>query len=412
MKLLLLLTIFAISTSGFSQGWMSESGGLTTRLSDVVFVNYQTGYICGFEGKILKTTSSGASWFEQNVSSNSDLYGIAAYSGFGGLSADTLFVCGEGGVILRTLNGGQNWTNLPSGTSSDLMSIYSITGLSGVNVVACGENGVIRISTNGGSTWSAGSSMPNQTLNSIIFINPLSGFTVGNNGTLAYSANEGQFGVRPTPNTDDLFDITTISNSFDLYISTEAGNVINTTNLGTSWNILNTGVNTPLYTIDQLGSKLWTAGANGNIRYSTNNGANWTGQNSGTSFALRSLFMLDSVTGWVVGDNGVILSTQNGGWVGITQSNSEIPERFSLSQNYPNPFNPSTKIQFDVPKSSYVKLAVYDMLGREVSSLVNQQLQAGTYEYEFNAATLNSGIYFYKISTDNFSEIKKMILIK
>ena len=91
---------------------------------------------------------------------------------------------------------------------------------------------------------------------------------------------------------------------------------------------------------------------------------------------------------------------------------SEVAENFSLSQNYPNPFNPSTKIKFAVPNSSFVKLAVYDMLGREVSSLVNEQLQPGTYEYEFDAIGLNSGVYFYKISTEGFSEVKKMILLK
>jgi hypothetical protein len=101
-----------------------------------------------------------------------------------------------------------------------------------------------------------------------------------------------------------------------------------------------------------------------------------------------------------------------GNTVGIIPIGNIIPDGYSLAQNYPNPFNPSTKIKFDVPKSSFVRLTVYDVLGREVSSLVNQQLQPGTYEYEFNAAALNSGTYFYKFSSDGFSEIKKMILIK
>lgn len=414
LKFYFTILLLLVSSISYSQGWMSKPSGITTRLSDVVFPNAQTGYICGFEGKILKTTSGGASWFEQNVSSNSDLYGIAAYNGFGGLSTDTLYACGEGGVLLRTYNGGQSWTSLNTGTNSDLMSVYSITSLSGadINIFICGENGTTRYTTNGGSTWAAGSPMPNQTLNSIIFINPLSGFTVGDNGTLGYSANLGQFSSRPTPNSDDLYDITTISNSYNLYISTEAGNVIKTTNLGTSWDTYNTGVTTPLYTIDQIGTELWTAGAKGNVRYSSNNGGNWTGQNTGTSFTLRSIFMIDNLNGWVVGDNGVILATDNGGWVGVQNISSEIPDGFSLQQNYPNPFNPSTKIKFAIPVSSFVKLAVYDMLGREVSSLVNEQLNAGTYEYEFEAAGLNSGIYFYKISTESFSDVKKMILIK
>ncbi len=103
---------------------------------------------------------------------------------------------------------------------------------------------------------------------------------------------------------------------------------------------------------------------------------------------------------------------QTGNTVGITSISSVIPDGFSLSQNYPNPFNPSTKIEFAVPNSSFVKLAVYDLLGREVSSLVNEQLQPGTYEYDFDASRLNSGVYFYKLESNSFSEVKKMLLIK
>ena len=96
----------------------------------------------------------------------------------------------------------------------------------------------------------------------------------------------------------------------------------------------------------------------------------------------------------------------------ISLISNSVPENFSLSQNYPNPFNPSTKIKFAVPNSSFVKLAVYDMLGREVSSLVNGQLQPGTYEFEFDASGITSGTYFYRLSSESFSDIKKMIIIK
>src|SRR5690606_25293751 len=98
--------------------------------------------------------------------------------------------------------------------------------------------------------------------------------------------------------------------------------------------------------------------------------------------------------------------------VGITQIGSEIPERFTLEQNYPNPFNPATNIKFSIPKGSFVKLAVYDMLGREVAKLVNSELQAGTYNYDFDGSKLSSGVYFYKLESNSFSETKKMMLIK
>lgn len=97
---------------------------------------------------------------------------------------------------------------------------------------------------------------------------------------------------------------------------------------------------------------------------------------------------------------------------GITALNNSTPENFSLSQNYPNPFNPETKIKFQISNSSEVKLTVFDNAGREVAILVNQFLKAGNYEFNFNAKGLSSGIYFYRLSSENFSEIKKMILIK
>ena len=89
-----------------------------------------------------------------------------------------------------------------------------------------------------------------------------------------------------------------------------------------------------------------------------------------------------------------------------------MPSAFVLNQNYPNPFNPSTKINFSLPKAGFVTLKVYDLTGKEVSSLVNENLNIGTYGVDFNAAALTSGIYFYTLNTENFSETKKMMLIK
>ncbi|MBE2256121.1 MAG: SBBP repeat-containing protein [Ignavibacteria bacterium] len=96
----------------------------------------------------------------------------------------------------------------------------------------------------------------------------------------------------------------------------------------------------------------------------------------------------------------------------IEPVNSAIPDKFSLNQNYPNPFNPETKIKFQISNSSEVMLTVFDNAGREVAILVNQFLKAGNYEFNFNAKGLSSGIYFYRLSAENFSETKKMILIK
>ena len=96
----------------------------------------------------------------------------------------------------------------------------------------------------------------------------------------------------------------------------------------------------------------------------------------------------------------------------IEPFNSSIPDNLSLNQNYPNPFNPETKIKFQISNSSEVTLTVFDNVGREVAVLLNQFLIAGNYEFNFKAKGLSSGIYFYRLSSENFSETKKMILIK
>ncbi|MBS1494639.1 MAG: T9SS type A sorting domain-containing protein [Bacteroidetes bacterium] len=88
------------------------------------------------------------------------------------------------------------------------------------------------------------------------------------------------------------------------------------------------------------------------------------------------------------------------------------PKKFVLSQNFPNPFNPTTKINYELPVTNFVSLKIFDMNGREVDQLVNEVQQAGYYNVNFNAAGLPSGTYFYKLTTDKFSDVKKMVLIK
>jgi hypothetical protein len=97
----------------------------------------------------------------------------------------------------------------------------------------------------------------------------------------------------------------------------------------------------------------------------------------------------------------------------LTGTNSnEIPVYAFLSNNYPNPFNPTTKIDYAVPGNSFVTLKIYDNLGREVSTLINEMKSAGKYSIDFNANNLASGVYYYKLTTENFSDVKKMILVK
>ncbi|MEO8446454.1 MAG: T9SS type A sorting domain-containing protein [bacterium] len=98
--------------------------------------------------------------------------------------------------------------------------------------------------------------------------------------------------------------------------------------------------------------------------------------------------------------------------IGIQNISAEVPEGYLLSQNYPNPFNPVTNIEFRIAKQGHVYLKIYDMIGKEAAELVNGDLNAGTYNYDFDASGLTSGVYFYKIIAGDFTETRRMNLIK
>ncbi|MEO8666126.1 MAG: T9SS type A sorting domain-containing protein, partial [Ignavibacteria bacterium] len=116
--------------------------------------------------------------------------------------------------------------------------------------------------------------------------------------------------------------------------------------------------------------------------------------------------VLAATIGWVVSNGGLITGVGNNNVV------NNLPDNFKLSQNYPNPFNPTTKISFNIPKSGLVTLKIYDMVGKEVATLVNEVKNIGNYEVEFNGSNLSSGTYFYRMESTNFVDTKKMILIK
>ncbi|MBK8984225.1 MAG: SBBP repeat-containing protein [Ignavibacteria bacterium] len=154
---------------------------------------------------------------------------------------------------------------------------------------------------------------------------------------------------------------------------------------------------------DSSGQQLWTARYDGPV-----NGDDFpTGVSvTGSGLVFLTGYSQGSGSGF---DYATIKYSQK---IGVTSISSEIPESFSLYQNYPNPFNPSTNIKFSIPKSIYVSLTVFDILGREIATLVNRHLQMGNYEADWNAGNYPGGIYFYTLSSGEFSETRKMTLIK
>jgi len=197
--------------------------------------------------------------------------------------------------------------------------------------------------------------------------------------------------------------------------------ILRTTDGGTTWTSQSSGTTTGFlvgvsFTDSDNGTVVGGPGMGygvGIILRTTNGGATWTQQTSGTIYTLNDVSFTDALTGTAVGDWGRILRTTNGG-VSFVEEEAidEIPTNYNLNQNYPNPFNPSTKIRYSVPQSSNVVIKVFDILGSEIETLVNEEKTVGTYELTWYAESLPSGIYFYRLQAGSFIETKKMVLIK
>ncbi|GEM_PF-975403 len=136
----------------------------------------------------------------------------------------------------------------------------------------------------------------------------------------------------------------------------------------------------------------------GLYRYS--NASSGGGGSGVVSWVLRGGIL----NGTVFGDTSTV--------IGINNITSEVSDKYDLSQNYPNPFNPVTNIEFEIPKKSFVKLIIYDLLGSEMETLVSEDLSPGKYSSSWDASKYSSGVYYYKLVTDSYSESKKMVLIK
>jgi hypothetical protein len=199
-----------------------------------------------------------------------------------------------------------------------------------------------------------------------------------------------------------------------IFAGTFGGGIFRSTDNGENWIEINNGL-THLYihslTINTLGN-IYAGTSQRGAFQSTDNGNTWTEINTGlTDNFIKSLAINSS--GYIFAGTltkGVFRSINST----ITFADNSITtlSTFSLAQNYPNPFNPATTIKYQIPELSFVTLKVYDVLGGEIATLVNEEKPAGGYEVEFNKTELPSGIYFYRLQADNYIETRKMVLMK
>jgi photosystem II stability/assembly factor-like uncharacterized protein len=158
-------------------------------------------------------------------------------------------------------------------------------------------------------------------------------------------------------------------------------------------------------------SKLWLLTSD-NLFFSNDSGMTWTKDPVSSQFSYGvDIVCPDSKHGWLQSEK-IFRNSNSDQVTSVSDNENIVPSEFNLSQNYPNPFNPTTTINYSLPKAGFTTLTVYNVLGIKVALLVNEYKQSGNYSVKLNGSNLASGIYFYKLETGQFSQIKKMILLK
>lgn len=243
-------------------------------------------------------------------------------------------------------------------------------------------------------------------------------YRTSNSGTNWSYINLNQYGIY-----DYLNSVKFLTNNIAIIVGNN-GRILKTTNAGLTWENKNHMLTSEhLRDVDAVFNganyTVVAVGDNGTILRSADDGETWTLQTMmpATTRHLYGVALPSLFNGYIVGEIGssataAFFMSSTFGAVNISNVSSTVPDKYELSQNYPNPFNPETKIKFSVLNSELVRLSVFDMLGREVKTLVNEKLAPGQYEYTFNGSGLNSGTYFYKLTSGSFTETKKMLLIK
>lgn len=433
-----LTVILCIITSlSQPQYWNEQVSGVTVQLTSVS-PNQNDVWICGYSGTVLRTTNGGTNWL--NVSGGG-IPNTVSLINIWGIDASTALVAGYLGTntwVWRTSNAGLNWVQVftqPNGFINGMVFRRSLPNHGFMQGDPVGGRWSLWKTTNGGINWdSAGLYLPQ------------AGSEAGwNNSIFISSQNYYNFG----------------SADSTIWFGTNNSRIYCSTNLGTSWSVQSTAPEVNSYAVCFFNSGfIGNGGLTGGttLLKTTTGGLNWTTQTApgtgnfsgfvlypapvtdyyGPNWFVRndlnvykgfnlSSFSVEYTAPagnyrhmavgrnishiWAVRSNGGITKC-NCFISGIEQTGNEIPDKYSLSQNYPNPFNPVTLINFGVPESGYIKLTVFNALGKEVEVLVNKELKPGLYSADWDASAYPSGVYFYKLESGSFSETKKMVLIK
>ncbi len=443
---LAILSLLLFNSDLFSQQWIRQTNPLGTgeqaMLGRVEFVSQTEGWISGSRGTLLHTTDAGANWLIVNpwptdtLWSGSDPGHVMDWVGIShGWKLDNLgpdYGVSTKVFLHKTTDGGINWTRkiLSSEVGDFGFKLQFVDQNNGWVLIWNFTTMVPKFlrTTDGGENWTNFNGM-----GIFFFVTPNIGWcysSTGPNMTAPFkiykTTNGGNNWIEQLSEYqpgmyNDIFFI----DQNNGWLVGDSGKVIKTKDGGVSWSyVTNSGINSnekskTIFFVDINNG--WIPSKTDDpesafIQHTTDGGNTWTTQNlplgSSGKNSVFSIYFTNINNGWLVADHGKICKYSS-----TTDVRDEsLVNDFALYQNYPNPFNPTTRIKFTIPGSVealyMASLRVYDILGKEVATLVNEEKTSGTYEIEFNASFLHSGIYFYRLNVGSFSSTRKLVFIK
>ncbi len=426
--LLMIWLVLSIAPALYGQSnWYQIARPTTRNLNKASFIDSAHGWVAGDYGTILKTTNGGKNWSVQNAGSTDDIKYIFMFNERIGwaiswqqyVDTSTYF----GSTLLKTTNGGTTWSGTQFPEHGNYF--YTLIFFDSLNGLIGGSGGGIQRTTNGGARWTNtatdSSAATGFAIRNITFYSRQYGFAMGGifdiTGSILRTTNGGEYWTGSTVSPEPVFEVHYIDSAHVVGITGDyeyGPSMIKTKDGGDQWEYIYLGFwGLPRAMAFRTPAEGWVPIAN-QIMVTRDTARTWQIEDTLGSRQLSDLVFIDSLTGYAVGDSGAIFKYSSKP-LGVSENSMSPPLSSHLMENYPNPFNPATTIRFRVAPSQRNEktiLTVLDLLGREVTTLVNGEKTAGDYSVVWDARSFSSGVYFYKLQSGSVVDVKKMLLIR